>query len=202
MRRECGKRGAFSRAALPPSFPPLHRAANSAGVRSASTECGLDAAVLDRSSRPDEIQMHTVQISPEIHRLAGELSSVVHGDRPRRSGAGDDHIEHRGRLLSAKCRVSLLDYAIPSQSLQQTSATGRPSAAPGPEQPPDHLQPPGCPAAQNDQAPTEPEKAEWAGQLLAGISELHTLSLVLETEVLPATAVTQPFAGRSEQNRK
>ena len=111
MRRECGKRGAFSRAALPPSFPPLHRAANSAGVRSASTECGLDVAVLDRSSRPDEIQMHTVQISPEIHRLAGELSSVVHGDRPRRSGAGDDHIEHRGRLLSAKCRVSLLDYA-------------------------------------------------------------------------------------------
>ncbi len=38
VRWESGKRGAFSKAALSPSFPSLHTAANSAGVRSASAE--------------------------------------------------------------------------------------------------------------------------------------------------------------------
>src|SRR5258708_38107256 len=37
---ESGKRAAFSKAASPPSCPPLHLAANSAGVRSSSAECG------------------------------------------------------------------------------------------------------------------------------------------------------------------
>ena len=36
-------------------------------------------------------------------------------------------------------------------------------------------------------------------QLFAGICELDTLTLVLETEVLPATVLTQLFEGRSEQ---
>src|SRR4030088_2968813 len=40
VRWESGKRAAFSKAASPPSFPPLHVAANSAGVRSASAEWG------------------------------------------------------------------------------------------------------------------------------------------------------------------
>src|SRR5882757_8435695 len=40
VRWESGKRAAFSKAASPPSFPPLHLAANSAGVRSSSAECG------------------------------------------------------------------------------------------------------------------------------------------------------------------
>ena len=38
VRWKRGKRGAFSKAPLSPSFPPLHMAANSAGVRSASAE--------------------------------------------------------------------------------------------------------------------------------------------------------------------
>jgi hypothetical protein len=38
VRWKSGKRGAFSKAALSPSFPSLHTAANSAGVRSASAE--------------------------------------------------------------------------------------------------------------------------------------------------------------------
>jgi hypothetical protein len=40
VRWESGKRGAFSKAAVSPSFPPLRSLANSAGVRSASDECG------------------------------------------------------------------------------------------------------------------------------------------------------------------
>jgi hypothetical protein len=41
--------------------------------------------VLHRPTRTDEVEMYAVLVSPEIHRLTGELAAVVHGDR-RESG--------------------------------------------------------------------------------------------------------------------
>src|ERR1700728_363466 len=62
----------------------------------------LDIAVLDRPSRPDEIQMHAVPVSPEVHGPAGELGPVVDGDRLSGTTTGDDNIECRSHPLSAE----------------------------------------------------------------------------------------------------
>ncbi len=41
----------------------------------------LEVAVFDRAPRPDEIQVHSVLISPEIRRSARELGSII--ERPQ-----------------------------------------------------------------------------------------------------------------------
>jgi hypothetical protein len=55
---------------------------------------------------------NAVLVSPEIHRFAGELGPVVHGDRPRRSAAGDYSIERQSHLLSAERRVGMEQQAL------------------------------------------------------------------------------------------
>ena len=45
----------------------------------------LNVAVPDRLARPDEVQMHSVLIGPQVPCLTSELRSVIDGDRLRRA---------------------------------------------------------------------------------------------------------------------
>ncbi len=53
-------------------------------------------------SRPDEVQLHTSPVGLVFQRSRGELCSVIHGDRYRRSGTGDGSIQRVGYILAAK----------------------------------------------------------------------------------------------------
>ena len=72
----------------------------------------FNVAVLNRVSGPNEIWMYSVQIQPMIHSLAGELSSIVHGDRLGCTAVRNHLIEGRCDLLSAQCRAGVDRQAL------------------------------------------------------------------------------------------
>jgi len=54
---------------------------------------------------PDEIQMHAVLVSTEVHGLARELGPVVDGDRLWSASQRDDLIQRRGLPFAAEGAV-------------------------------------------------------------------------------------------------
>lgn len=47
----------------------------------------LDEAVLDRPPRANEVQLHAVLVSPDIHSAAAKLRTVIDRDRVRQAAA-------------------------------------------------------------------------------------------------------------------
>ena len=72
----------------------------------------LDIAVFDRLARTDEVQVHSVVIGPQIHRLTCELGSVIDGDRLRRASQSNDWVERRSDLLSAQRGIGMQGQAL------------------------------------------------------------------------------------------
>jgi hypothetical protein len=73
----------------------------------------FDEAVLHRSSWPDEVQVHTVSISPVVQRLRRELGAVVHGDRLRRTALHQRLVQRCCDLFSAQRVVGQQRHALP-----------------------------------------------------------------------------------------
>ncbi len=67
----------------------------------------FDIAVLNRLARPDEVQMHTVSVRPEIQRLRGELRAIVHRDRLRCAAQHDHLVEGHRYLFAAQPAVRM-----------------------------------------------------------------------------------------------
>ena len=62
----------------------------------------FDVAVLDRAPWPDEVQMYSVLVGPQVHCLASEFGPVIDGDRLWRASQRSDLVQCRCHLLATQ----------------------------------------------------------------------------------------------------
>jgi len=143
----------------------------------------LNVSVLHCPTWPDEVQMNTVGVGPEIHRFGGKFGAVVQGDRLRRPSACNDHIQCGGNLLSAEGIVGVKRQAL---ACADRRPSGRESS--------DH------PAAVGPRNPCSTFRSCARPALAAGVDVVLVLSASVFARSIPPRHTGGRFAWRSLPN--